>query len=356
MCSEDRRRPRARLLLLLAALAPLAAACGKKGDPLPPARAVPARAEQVTIRQRGLEIVLDLPYPQTTAAGLALGGVSAVEIEQAVRPAPAEGQPLAIDGREFAAVAKPFLKLEGGELRGATSGDRIVVRFRLAEPLPDPPEARFYAVRTQGPKGDWSERSSLAAIVPRQPPAAPQPLQLTPKGEGIEIAWGAVEGAAGYHVYRREAGEPAYGEPLHAAEPAERSFLDPGVKHGGRYVYTVCTLASRLPVVESAPAGERELLYEDRFAPAPPVRLSALPLPGSARLLWEPSPAPDLAGYLVYRRDPGGEFRPLTPEPIRAREYLDSGLASGLTFAYRVTAVDAQGNEGEPAAVELALP
>jgi predicted small lipoprotein YifL len=354
MCSE--RRPARRLLLLLATLLPLAAACGKKGDPLPPPRAVPARTERLAVRQRGVELLLDFPYPQTTVAGLALGGIHAVEVEEAVRPAPPEGQPLAVDGREFAAVARPLLKLAESELRGATSGDRIVLRFRLPEPLPEPPAARFYAVRTQGPKGEWSDRSALAGIVPREPPAPPQPLQLTARAEGIEIAWGEVAGAAGYHVYRREAASPVYGAPLHAAGAGERTFLDTGVRHDGRYVYTVCTLAAREPVIESAPAGERELLYEDRFPPPPPAGLTALPLAGAARLLWEASPAPDLAVYLVYRRDPAGELRLLTPAPITAHEFLDSGLAAGFTFSWRVTAIDTQGNEGEPAAVELALP
>ena len=409
MSSETARRRAcaARLLLALVAVAPFAA-CGKKGDPLPPPRTVPARIADLAVRQRGLEVVLEMGYPKTTAAGMVLPELASLEVLQAAKPAPpatttAAGAatpatapavpppaaaapvtpapatpapttpapttpapttpapttpvaPLAIDGREFAVAAKPILELTGAELKGAVSGDRITVRFRLGEALPSPPEARFWAVRTRAERGGWSDLSNVAALAPTMPPAAPAPLALTARAEGVEVAWGAVAGAVGYHVYRREAERPSYGAPLKAAEAGESRFVDTSARYGQRYIYTVCALASKTPVVESAPAGERELVYEDRFAPPPPDKLSALPGEGSVRLLWEPSQAPDVAGYRVYRQDPGAEFRLITPEPLTARELLDSGLTTKLLFRYRVTAVDARGNEGLPAMIEARVP
>lgn len=364
-----RRGPGPAILLagLVFTLVPLAG-CGKKGDPLPPPRAVPARLGDLTVRQRGLEVVLEMGYPKTTAAGMVLSGLQSLEISQAIKPAPepppaptpgatpVAAPPPAIDGREFSVTAKPLLTLEGAELKGAISGDRMSVRFRLAEPLPTPAEARFYAVRTRAERGAWSDLSNIAALVPRTPPTPPAPLALTAKAEGVEVAWGSVAGAVGYHVYRREAERPSYGTPVKAAEAGENRFLDTSARYGQRYIYTVCTLAARTPVVESAPAGERELVFEDHFPPQPPSKLSALPAPGAVRLLWEASPAPDAAAYKVYRQDPGAEFRLITPEPIPARELLDNGLTSQLTFKYRVTTVDLRGNEGLPAMIEVRVP
>lgn len=371
---------------LLCALAPLAG-CGKKSDPLPPPRAVPARIADLVVRQRGLEVVLEMGYPKTTAAGMVLPGLETLEVLQVIRasapaaavesskkapaptptpvptpaptPAPAATAtppPLAIDGREFAVAAKPFLKLEGAELKGAISGDRISLRFRLTEPLPSPPEARFYAVRTRAERGGWADLSNIAALAPSTPPPPPSPLTVAPKPEGVEVAWGAAPRAVGYHVYRREAERPSYGAPIKVAEASDSRFVDTTARFGQRYIYTVCTLASKTPVVESAPAGERELVYEDRFPPQPPAKLSALPSDGAVRLIWEASPANDVAGYRVYRQDPGAEFRLLTPEPIAGRELADSGLAAKLTFKYRVTTVDLRGNEGPPALVEVRVP
>lgn len=371
MSSDLARRrglaPAILLVTLLLTLAPLGG-CGKKGDPLPPARAVPARIGDLTVRQRGLEVVLEMGYPKTTASGLVLSGLQSLEISQVTKPAPqppppaAPGSPPvaapqpAIDGREFSVAAKPFLLLEGAELKGAISGDRMSVRFRLVEPLPAPAEARFYAVRSRAERGAWSELSNVTGLVPRTPPAPPSPLILTSRPDGVEVAWGSVAGAAGYHVYRREAERPSYGAPVKVAEGNEGKLLDTSARYGQRYIYTVCTLASRTPVIESAPAGEHELVYEDRFPPQAPARLSALPAPGTVRLLWEASPATDAAGYKVYRQDPGAELRLITPAPLTVRELLDSGLTSKLTFKYRVTTVDLRGNEGLPAMIEVRVP
>ena len=84
MCSDLRSpapgaRPCSRLALLAAVLLlPLAAVgCGKKGDPMPPPKIVPAPTKELTLAQRGLEVRLELPYPKTTAAGLALTGLAA---------------------------------------------------------------------------------------------------------------------------------------------------------------------------------------------------------------------------------------------------------------------------------------
>ena len=76
--------------------------------------------------------------------------------------------------------------------------------------------------------------------------------------------------------------------------------------------------------------------------------MRALPAVGEVRLLWEKSAAPDVVGYKLYRQDPEAEYRLITPEPIVELSFHDSGLTSGLAFRYKVTAVDARGNEGPP--------
>ena len=52
--------------------------------------------------------------------------------------------------------------------------------------------------------------------------------------------------------------------------------------------------------------------------------------------------------YVVYRKDPGLAFRRLNDEPLPSPEYRDRGLVSGLTYRYRVTAIDQDDNEGAP--------
>jgi len=68
------------------------------------------------------------------------------------------------------------------------------------------------------------------------------------------------------------------------------------------------------------------------------------------RLKWQPNREQAVAGYLVYRQDGRWDTDPivrLTPQPIRATEFLDE-QAGRDTRRYEIVAVDALGQEGEP--------
>src|SRR5260370_1296673 len=73
---------------------------------------------------------------------------------------------------------------------------------------------------------------------------------------------------------------------------------------------------------------------------------------------WRQSEAPDLAGYMVYRRGAAtGEFVRLTAKPIATTSYVDTTVASGQAYDYRVTAIDQAGNESAPSTeVHVAVP
>lgn len=326
-----------------------AVACGKKGDPTPPPRVIPAQTSNLRAAQRGDQLVLRLGYPATTTAGARLPGLESLEISQVTVPAPDPAAPPTVDAARFAAAARPLATLSGAELQSAIAGDSIVVRL----PLPaatTPPTLHVFGVRTKATGGETSAWSNLARLVPRPPPAPPTDLAVTAQARGVELAWSAPEGTgAGFAVYRRPAESRAYGDPL-ATLPAEaRSHLDRSARFGERYIYSVTALASTQPRVESAFAAEREIDYADRFAPAPPEDVVALPGSGGVELLWKASPDTDTIGYHVYRQDPGAEPRRLTAQPTAELRFSDSGLAAGLVYTYRVTAVDAVGNEGSPA-------
>jgi hypothetical protein len=323
--------------------------CGKQGAPAPPLRAVPAATQDLAVVQQGPRLLLSFSYPQVTPAGMALEGISAVEIWTASRPAP-EGKPGPLDPRELNAAAKLSQKLEGADLAAATDGGRINVLLPLPEaPAGAVPQAWYFAVRTVGKNGDRSDLSNVAALVPKAPPPAPERVTVTARGDGVLVEWSGVEGATGYNVYRRSAQERAHGRPIHTAGPQERSWLDATARFGQSYIYTVTAVSQQEPVVESAIASEHEVRYQDRFPPPPPADLVALAEAGRVRLVWQPSEADDLAGYLVYRRaGDGGAFERLTERPVESAEYVDTSVRGGQSYVYRVTAVDQTGNESAP--------
>ena len=129
--------------------------------------------------------------------------------------------------------------------------------------------------------------------------------RFSPAPMGVNVIWRADDPPVGFRVYRRDAASRAYGVPIAQPEPDARSHLDGTASFDSRYVYSVTTVALESPLVESTLTAEREVQYEDRYPPAPPTGLIVLAEPDRARLLWEPSAAGDLAGYLVYRRIAG---------------------------------------------------
>jgi hypothetical protein len=401
------------LALALFVVLGAAAGCGKEGPPVPPFRAVPAPTKDLTAHQRGPRAILSFTYPQTTPAGKALEGVSAVTVFEATRPVPAGSPaPEPLDPRQFSSLAKQRLKLDAKEVTAATTGNRIDLELDLAQPFPVPPVAHFYAVKTSGPKGDASEYSNQAVLVPKTPPLPPEDVTVMPRADGILVEWvpavqppappapapatapgakpgtpaaaaGAKPGAAvppagaavpvavpsatpaspaappapaavgGFNVYRRGAQQRASYQPLHVARPDEKSHLDTSASFGQSYIYTVTTIDGSDPKIESAVRTEREIKYLDRFPPPTPTELVAIAeTPTRVRLVWKPSEAADLAGYLVYRQGPaGGDFVRLTEKPVTAPGYVDASASAGQVYGYRVTAADQTGNESPPTPV-----
>jgi hypothetical protein len=378
------------LVVSTLALLPWAVGCGKQGPPLPPLRNVPAATKDLAAVQQGPRILLTFSYPQVTPAGIALQGISTVEVWSASRPAPG-GTASNMDPRELAPVGKLLQKITGTDLTAATAGSRIEISLPLPEltaPLPaTPPAAKtapapaaattppaagttaatatpapaappaptplatYYAVRTFGRTGgDHSDFSNVVSVVPKAPPSAPEHVTVTARADGIQVEWSPAQGTVvGYNVYRRNAQERSNGKPIHTAGAAEKSWLDNTARFGQSYIYTATALAQQTPPIESGIASEREIHYVDRFAPPPPSELVALAEPGRVRLVWRASDADDLAGYIVYRRaGAGGAFERVTAQPVVAAEYVDSNVTSGKTYTYRVTAIDQAGNESAP--------
>ena len=350
---------------------------------------------------QGTRVLFELTYPKTSAGGLALEGLSGLEIWEAVQPSPREGKPQPLDPRTFSSTATLRAKIEGADLAAAAFGDHLIVTIPLPEGaiVPSPPtpppaaapatpspaapptaappatagtaatppaatapaaprsQTRFYEVRTVGKDGQRSDFSNQVSLIPITPPPAPEQISTTARPDGVLVEWSPVPGALGYAVYRRNALEKSHGQPVHAAGPDEKSWLDTSARFGQSYIYAVTSFNDRNPFVESAITSEREVRYSDRFPPPPPTDLVALAEAGRIRLVWKAVEAEDLAGYVVYRRAPDGDFRRVTAQPLTAAEYADTDVKPGVSYSYRVTAMDQTGNESAPGGeVRAALP
>jgi hypothetical protein len=72
---------------------------------------------------------------------------------------------------------------------------------------------------------------------------------------------------------------------------------------------------------------------------------------GRVRLVWEAAGAADLAGYRVVRSIAGGTFAPVGGGLIRGGEWIDEAVTAGTIYTWRVSSVDADGNESTAAEV-----
>jgi hypothetical protein len=303
--------------------------------------------------------------PGTPAAAPgAMPGAAAAPAGSAAGAPPPTPQPL--DPRQFESLAKARLTLAGKDLGAATLGNQLVIDLQLPEPLPAAAAANApvhdYAVRTFGPKGDRSELSNQALLAPKTPPPPPEEVKVTGQADGVLVEWKAVPGpeAGGYAIYRRAATERFSSKPLALVKQPETRYLDQTARFGQSYIYSVTAVDAKQPQVESAIRTEQEVHYVDRYPPPVPEELVAVAETGRARLVWRPSEASDLAGYIVYRRGGTGgrgDWVRLTAQPITATTWVDTTVASGQSYDYRVTAIDQTGNESAPSAeVHVAVP
>jgi hypothetical protein len=448
MCSETVRGSWATLAAgvpLLAAALELAA-CGHKARPVPPPRMIPATTAALKAHQRGMEAVLQFPYPATTLRGAVLSGLAKVDLyqytmelpaealelqrqekleyrqrleeyeralaergpEAAVEEGAAEGEPAAdakpqpapeepsaqqeeppaaveegpvggepagdagetaeealrhpgqpptfadlvqVDPRTFEREATLLRSLEGEELAAATLGRDFIVRLPLAELPAEGATGYVFAVRTTSLEGLPSSLSNFARLVPQPPPAAPGSLTIEGQPRGIEVVWTAgADPAESFKIYRREAQTRVYGTAVASPLATARSHTDYGAVLGSRYIYTVTAVEEATPLVESSLSAEREIYYQDRFAPAAPAEVAAFPDEGAVRVLWEPPVDEDVAGYIVYRRSEGGNARALMEAPAAGLEYIDREAPAGSILLYAVVAVDDHGNRSDASA------
>ena len=150
--------------------------------------------------------------------------------------------------------------------------------------------------------------------------------------------------------------------------------IDSTAAKGETYRYTAqrvltVSLDGNSLTLHSLPSAPVTLVVRDLFPPARPSGLEAVPgeaVPNAAAgsrsasssidLSWTPDTDADLAGYFVYRQQvsstgslAGAAIR-LNQTPLAGPAYRDRTAVLGQRYAYRVTAVDASGNESKPSA------
>jgi hypothetical protein len=257
--------------------------------------------------------------------------------------------------------------------------------FEAADVLPPelaagPAKLLAYRVQLVNAAGRTAGPSAAAYAVAGPAPAPVQDFSGELTRDGVELRWRPEAGGGTVELNRtlldpaKPSGETkaAQGSMLDALsgvgkEPAETRLragesdaggtLDRTVALDHSYRYTVQRVVrvqagGQTLEARSAPSAALTFAVRDVFPPSVPQGLVAVPAMAGAtpaiELGWDADVEPLVAGYRVYRREDGSDWKRTGPDLVTEAAYRDSAVTAGRRYSYRVTAVSTAGNESAP--------
>ena len=314
---EPRASASGTLLVLVLAGCGLAG-CGYIGDTQPPAMNRPELVRDLAAVEHGSNIVIQFTIPKVTTEGLTIKNKDR-DIELRVGPPP---NPWNTETWERTSDRVPVPQ------------DKPLARVEV-------PASKYYdktvdiAVSVKGPGGrtmGWSMFVILPVI-----PALPTPENLTPLDapDAIHLEWRAM--APEFRIFRKL---PADVNWMQIATSTSPSYTDGMIDYGKTYQYMVQSIRKLdNTYAESELSDAKTFMPTDKFAPAVPAGVSAVPGTRSIELVWNRSTEKDFASYRIYRD--GKKIA----DAVTAPSYSDRDVQPRMKYSYQVSAVDTAGNE-----------
>jgi hypothetical protein len=344
--------PTARAAVLVLAVLALVA-CGKRGNPVAPQLTAPQAVTDLsaTARHDGIELAWTPPRRRVDNRPLLDPDVAKLyrtEDSGVGEPRAAMRVKDRIPG--YTEVATFPLSDRAGETRGA----RLVYTDRRDLTF----GRRYtYVVTTSDMRGHISTpsaKTSVTFIAAAEPPTA---VGAEPGDAQVRLAWQPptrlVDGSpiTGQLVYEIARAPDATSTPTAIGKtfPGETSFVDRGMANEVTYHYTVRAIRTEGGATGISAASDPVTATPAKSTPpAPPSDLAAIPSRGEVRLSWTPSPAPDVAAYLIYRAAGTGPFARVGSVRPPATTFVDREVPPGR-YRYVVTAQDASTRANESA-------
>jgi hypothetical protein len=172
-------------------------------------------------------------------------------------------------------------------------------------------------------------------------PNPPTGLSAVAGDAQVALSWNASGAATSYNVKRSTTPGGAY--TTIAPNITTTSYTDTTVANGTTYYYVVSAVNAD---GESANSSEVSATPNPATPPAAPTNLTASPS-GKKKiaLAWTQSASPNVVSNRIYRSTiNGGPYSVIATIPATT-SYQNSGLVSGTTYYYRVTALNNSGLE-----------
>jgi hypothetical protein len=297
----------------------------------------PAAVRDLTIQQRGEELLLSFTHPQTTVSGLPLPELQAVEYWELVKPVPVWTPPTDAEAEEE-------------ESTETIEGDPDQEDLEEPEEAPAAEEEPAKEEEETAAEQDEEEEDEKAA---EAPPPSKEEL----------VAVDALEFTATARLRLRLEGtaltSAISGDRILVRLPIDRTAIpaaevDPDTEQPElASIFSVKTVTG--PKLISTFSNVATLAY--RTAPEPPRSFSVEAGPGGVTISWERA-GEEVIAYNVYRRNAQSRYydRPLasipakvepeeTDEPVTPEEapkHIDRSAVFGQRYIYTLTAVSLQ--------------
>ena len=192
--------------------------------------------------------------------------------------------------------------------------------------------------------------AAVAGAQPTEPPAKPTGLDATATHDSVTLTWDdpGDDTITGYVILRRIPGvdpEGHFDVLVADTGSAATTYTDNTVAAETRYTY-------RIKAINGVGTSERSRWshIDTPAAPVPdkPTGLEATESHGQVVLTWDDPGDDTITGYVILRRvrenDTGGDFSVLVADTgTAALTYTDATVAAGLTYTYRIKAINEHG-------------
>ena len=348
--------------LLAALLTAVLVGCGVPGIPKPPSLDLPEPVADLRAARKGDSVYLNWTVPTETTDRLAVRHLGPTRICRSL-------------DATMIACANPVGEVPAPPIAGASphkskSAPAAKMEARYTDNLPrallggNAASKIFYAISVLNGNGRSAGLSNVvqAPAVAALPPPSDFRAEVT--AGGVVLSWAGVPRTPEtpglrhtFRVYRRlQSGNT---DTVVGELPVEASSVTQIVDHSFEWEETYSYRATVVTLIHQE--GKAEIQFEgddtpavklfahDVFPPAVPSGLQAV-FSGVGQqpfidLIWAPDTEADLAGYNVFRREPGSEAGKINSELLRTPAFRDMNVASGKTYVYSVSAVDVRGNE-----------
>ena len=310
------------------------ASCGYVGPVLPPSPQLAVAVGDLTVVERGDQLVIGFTTPPSTTDNLPVRLFSEIDLRIGPSPRPFDFERWAASAMHY--PLEPPAEADPENPRPIAMSKIVPAKDWVGQHI-------AIAVRTAVKHKDhysaWSNRVVLDVV----PPLAAPVITAEATVRGVEISWPGQAAELKHRIYRQSATDKA---PVEAGTSDGKTYLDATAQYDTRYEYTAVAFQG---AVQSLPSKDVSITPIDKFPPSVPAGLTALAGPLSIELSWQRSPESDLKGYYVYRSENGAPFQQLG-DLVTLPTLSDRRVEHGKTYRYEVSAVDKKNNQSERSA------